>query len=543
MTNKFKNPLQAGKVMVNVEDVVDSLKNYLVDHEYTSNPESINCTVSKSSFLPKWNVKIEYNNAVNKQATLEAMVYKPIRAYFGKPWKAIITVDDRTVYLDVEHNHVKKGYKERNRFGFFGGNEDLDEMYRIMPSAKTNLLLNFLMGAEHALQETGLAKNLFTNLDVSAAETAIGAGVVVAVTTTVLFPPGRYIGESLAIKYVKDGLATHDPINRVKTIKEQKLRFINSQPWKARDEFEQYLRAWYYTGDTETNVFLTFAKNSETINNLITSLEQDKATSILNILFENNPPKKNDDPYLYVLAKRLLPIDAEKASNQVKSFVNTLRNENLVVKDDDLDGLIGLTKTVIKKSVSAKYDTMFSTYEETLNEEVTKAVRSLRGEEIQKIKEKSLHTMHRTFQAGLVSVASLVGLHYLSQSTVLHPLIWGALMGGKTIFDGILSGFYHRVDETYNLYVRRKQLELSPASPDQTMTEYQSLCSRRYDIGYSICAIGGISLSYAALTALASASWPVTLSNWLGVGGAILSYLVFLKFKKQAKAQKFAKRE
>ncbi|MBI4017301.1 MAG: hypothetical protein HY363_06440 [Candidatus Aenigmarchaeota archaeon] len=532
--------------MAGIEGIVDSLRNYVVEQEYTKKPESIKCTVSKSTLLQRWSVKLDYMDAVDRQSTLQAIVYKPLGAYFGSPWKAVINVDDRPVYLNVEQNSVK-GCKERGSSGFFGGSEDLDEMYRLMPSAKTNLLLNFLMGAEHALQETGLAKNLFTNLDVSAAETAVGAGVVVAVTATVLFPPGRYVGESLAMKYVKESLAMHDPINKVKAIKEEKLKFLHSLPWKVRDEFEQYLRAWYYTGDTESNIFLTFAKHSESINSLIASSASDKAVGILNILFENNPPKREEDSYLYSLADRLLPIDSENAGAQVKSFVNCLRNENLIVKDDNLDCLVGMTKTVIKKSVSPKYDTMFSTYEEKLNDEVTKSVRSLRGDEIQKIKERSLHTMHRMFQAGLVSVASLVGLNYLSApdsswSAVLNPITWGALMGGKTIFDGILSGFYRRVDETYNLYVRRKQLELSPASPDQTMTEYQSLCSRRYDIGYSICAVAGISLSYAAITALASATWPVTLSNWLGVGGSILSYLVFLRFKKQAKAQKFAKR-
>ncbi len=523
--------------MVSLEDVVESLKDYLVDHEFARDRRKVVAKISKSSFLG-WNVKFSYNNTAGTQCVLDVKVKKPIRAFFGRPWRAYLSLNERNIVLDLS----KKYEKSRSWLSFFAGN-GLHRLYDLIPASRTQVWLSFLMGMEAALIETGLAKNMFTNVD--AAGATAGTGVVVAITSTVLFPPGRYLGESLGMNYVENNIAVHDPVNKVKAIKDKKLGFLDSGPWMAHADLEDHLRAGYYTADSESNIFEMYAKHSGEIKGIIASNRPsgEKAAAILNLLFENNPPRRygpKADPQLYEKTGRLVPLDSEKIVGRVRALVLALRNNHLVQKDDNLEEIVNMTKSVIERGWCDEHDTGFNAYEDTLDDEIAGEVRSLHRNEMDAIKDTSLHTLRNASRASLLSTAALGVMYYLStlpSISSLGPLYWGAAVGGKTMFDGTIGGFYQRVRHTFELYVYRKLLELSPASADQTMIEYQSMYNRMYDLGYIVGVTGGLALTYTSIAFELDVLKHVH-NIVAGVSG-ILTYSVFRRFYRQAMGQQF----
>ncbi|MBI4147823.1 hypothetical protein HY490_00875 [Candidatus Woesearchaeota archaeon] len=526
--------------MVSLEDVVESLKSFLVERGFAQSPQNITGRVIRDSWLLPSKVVFTYPTNTGT-SSLEARINKPWM--HSGTWRATIPLDPESVTLDISKQKNALTYHETDStLAFLGkGKRNLSVLYQQVPSAKSNLALYLLMGAELALIETGLAKSVFTNLDIHAQNENL-IGVAVAITGTQFLIPGMFLGELIGMNYVNQKLAPHDPLTRITDLKEQKLNFTKTTPWKARLEFEEYLLAWYYHGDEDTDVFATYAKHSDAINRILAQRQEGQAARVLDILFKGGPPPRTGetgDTTLYTLAERLAPIDAEAAAREVREFLRILKSDHLVAKDETLDGLVTLTKHVIEKSKSTKHKTVFATFEQTFNDTLSRAARPMYAREIETITNASMRTIHRTRVADIASTAALACMYVFSQHYQGSAILWGALIGGKAVLDGMMSSIRNRITESYFLFVYRKLLERSNANPDATMSEYNSVGYRWYHLGHIIGATIGVPLMYLST---ATNTAPTTIAQILGVTAVGVTYAMFRKVMKEALEQKFTHR-
>lgn len=321
-------------------------------------------------------------------------------------------------------------------------------------------------------------------------------------------------------------------------ISEKKLR-------KERGRFSDFV---YDFIDGVKKGYIAWGKDSEYLqeaDSILTDIKTKKEltkqdTSILNEFLTDyiyNQRVLAQQPFLNDEQKNITNNNIKSASEFVQNYSKD-RNADFTATINDIENYLALQKKLMKelKISSEKRYLKLADLEEMLDTKTKHLTRQINNEELEKITENSFKFLNRNRFAEIFSFVSLIGMATASKYTAFdNKLGWGALIGAKSLIDGMITAETNRITEGYFLYSYRKQLEDANVDADLAFTEYSSRCLRYYKRGVVTGLAVGLPFTYAGNN---SREWLVLIPASLAVASAAALGVSHYLFQKESRKKK-----
>ena len=189
--------------------------------------------------------------------------------------------------------------------------EDLQALYERFPALNQLVECNFWLGIFRGLVEMAVSTRLYMNLP--------EVGILSMLTGYSFNTPGEYFAEMNATRYINRNVDPQTPSNKVKAIKAESVRFVDTI-WETRESLEALLQREYLK--TQAQFEGQYLHNIDKINAVLKKgLDPaEQADQLTAILFGERASAPKNYPALMELLRNQKPISPEVVEQNLKDF-------------------------------------------------------------------------------------------------------------------------------------------------------------------------------------------------------------------------------